>query len=377
MMQSSNRLIDVNFFADAIDSHPQIVTEDVLLTDIVKLMTEKQSQTKQYVTQISIAKADRPPKSISSCVLVVRKGKLTGIFTERDVVKLTVKGIDFGVTTVGEVMSSPVIAIDEQALQEDICAALFLFRRYQIRHLAAIDRYGQILGTVSPDSIRQVMRPTNLLKLRRVSEVMTTQVIHAPVNSSVMNLAELMSAHRVSCIVIANTIEGGDDNLTRIDPVGIVTERDLVRMRSQGVNLTETIAGEVMSHPLFLLDPDDSLWTAHDQMQRRRVQRLVVSWDWGTKIGILTQTNLLRIFDSIEHNSVVEAVMQEVSVLTCARVTNSLNRENRLQTLLTEIQLNLQHLLNIQDLSSERQQFYLGLAIADLQKIGDLFDLSV
>jgi CBS domain-containing protein len=79
-MQSSHRLIDVNFFADAIDSHPQIVTEDVLLTDIVKLMTEKQSQTKQYVTQTNLAKADLPPKSISSCVLVVRKGKLTGIF---------------------------------------------------------------------------------------------------------------------------------------------------------------------------------------------------------------------------------------------------------------------------------------------------------
>ncbi len=46
------------------------------------------------------------------------------------------------------------------------------------------------------------MRPANLLKLRRVADVMSQNIIHAPLNTSVLNVARLMNERRVSCVVI-------------------------------------------------------------------------------------------------------------------------------------------------------------------------------
>ncbi|MFM8004193.1 MAG: CBS domain-containing protein, partial [Dolichospermum sp.] len=81
-------------------------------------------------------------------------------------------------------MISPVITLVETSFR-DIFAALFLFRRYRIRHLVIVNEDTRVVGIVSPESIRQVLRPTNLLKMRRVSEVMTNQVIHAAPTASV------------------------------------------------------------------------------------------------------------------------------------------------------------------------------------------------
>jgi predicted transcriptional regulator len=164
-----------------------------------------------------------------------------------------------------------------------------------------------VVGVVSHESIRQTLRPDNLLRLRRVSDVMKTQVVIAPMAASVFALAQLMAEQQVSCVVITQPDE---EDIER--PVGIVTERDIVQFQAFQVNLRHTLAHTVMSTPLFLLRPEDSLWTAHQEMQKRRVGRLVVSWNWGQGLGIVTQTNLLRIFDPMEMYSVIENLQQTI-----------------------------------------------------------------
>jgi hypothetical protein len=74
-----------------------------------------------------------------------------------------------------------------------------------------------------------------------------------------------------------------------------------------------------MSTPLFLLSPEDSLWTAHQEMQKRRVGRLVVSWNWGRGLGIVTQTSLLRVFDPMEMYGVIENLQQTIQQLESER----------------------------------------------------------
>ncbi|HAJ58351.1 MAG TPA: histidine kinase, partial [Cyanobacteria bacterium UBA8543] len=47
------------------------------------------------------------------------------------------------------------------------------------------------------------LQPVNLLtRLRYVKDVMTTQVVQAPVTVSVLELAKLMTEYQVSCVVI-------------------------------------------------------------------------------------------------------------------------------------------------------------------------------
>jgi CBS domain-containing protein len=139
---------------------------------------------------------------------------------------------------------------------------------------------------------------------------MIKEVIHASLSDSVLTLAQLMAAFRVSCIVI--TEEEAEESLR---PVGIVTERDILQFQSLELELSKIQAQDVMSTPLFLLSPEDSLWTAHQEMQRRHVRRLVVSWNWGRGLGIVTQTTLLRVFDPMEMYGVIETLQRTVEQL--------------------------------------------------------------
>lgn len=70
-----------------------------------------------------------------------------------------------------------------------------------------------------------------------------------------------------------------------------------------------------MSTPLFLLTPEDSLWKAHQEMQRRHVRRLVVSWNGGKGLGIVTQTSLLKVFDPVEMYEVIETLQRTIKQL--------------------------------------------------------------
>jgi CBS domain-containing protein len=291
--------------AEAIDRHPLVVPPDTPLIEAIALM---------HATADSHDRSLHPTHELqgarSSCVLVMQDEKLLGIFTERDLVQLTALGINLQSTPIGKVMHHPVLTMSEPALH-DVFAALFLFRRHRIRHLVIVHDQ-QLAGVISLDSVRHVLRPANLLKIRRVAEVMTSQVITALPNTPVVTLTESMAAHQISCIVIAQPLDE-DDSVQR--PIGIVTERDIVRFQALGLDINKTQAQAVMSTPLFVLSPEDSLWTAHQEMERRQVRRLVVSWNWGKSLGIITQTSILRVFDPIEMHGVIETLQRTIQQL--------------------------------------------------------------
>jgi len=147
-----------------------------------------------------------------------------------------------------------------------------------------------------------------------------------------------------------------------------------------GLNLSEIQAKTVMSTPLSLLSPDDSLWFAHQEMQKRRVRRLVVSWDWGAKLAIVTQTSLLRIFDPLEMYGVMETLQLTVAQLETekAKYLQDQNKSQELEgivsdenldNLITTVESRIEHLIKNPDLSKELQQMYLGLATTEIQKI--------
>ena len=388
-MQIDDPLIGVPCLEEAIDRHPLVVAPHTSLINVVNLMNQTRGNScllPDFDLEIGF---NSMQGTRSSCVLVMEETELLGIFTERDIVKFTAMGTDFTDVKIAEVMVNPVITLTEKAFQ-DIFAALFLFRRYRIRHLVIINAEEQVVGIVSPESIRQILRPTNLLKMRRVSEVMTTQVIHAPPTASVLSLAQMMAENQVSCVVIVKT-DSWNDVLSAFKPVGIVTERDIVQFQALGLNLAQIQAKTVMSTPLFLLSPEDSLWSAHQEMQQRRVQRLVVSWDWGAKLAIVTQTSLLRIFDPLEMYGVIETLQITVAQLETEKAKYFHSQSNstelplqpdlkqiqkqhivvdeNLDNLIATVESRIEHLIKNPDLSTELQQMYLGLATTEMQKI--------
>ncbi|BAZ65331.1 histidine kinase like sensor protein [Fischerella sp. NIES-4106] len=291
-MQINDLLLSEPSIEAAIEQNPPIVAPETLLVDVIALMNQSRSNSKLSVDSPSIDFSKYPRHS--SCVLVVQAKELIGILTERDIVRLTAGGINFQEVTIGEVMTKPVITLS-QAEFSDIFGALFLFRRYRIRHLPILGTNREIIGVVSPKSIRSVLTPAHLLKVIRVADVMNTQVIRTPKIVSVLTLAQIMAEYRVSCVVISEEEPQPDLGCFIHKPLGIVTERDIVKFQAMQLNLAALQAETVMSTPLFLLNPEDSLWTAHQEMQRRRVRRLVISWDGGRGLGLVTQSSLLRI----------------------------------------------------------------------------------
>lgn len=376
----------------AIDRHPLTVAPDTYLIDVLALMSQVRSSCElpswyQFCQLDTIHDPSAIGEARASCVLVMEGLELLGVFTERDIVRLTANGISLNSVRIAEVMTRSVITL-KQSDSQDIFTALSILRQHRIRHLPIVDDRGLLMGIVTPESIRQALQPVNLLtSLRYVTDVMTSEVIYAPKTASVLNLAQLMARHRVSCIVIVEEknryqnsrkprkekpfeltqflapratqretsrpifasfspnncassefgtnwekgelwteeefpippyqspipqIEYPIINTKLLMPVGIVTERDIVQFHALELNLSQIQAADVMSSPLFCLAPSDSLWIAHQEMQRRRVRRLVVAGSEGELLGIVSQTSLLQVLNPSEMYGVIELLQQAV-----------------------------------------------------------------
>ena len=342
----------------AIDSHFLTVAPDTPLVDVIALMSRFRScmlPSSNFATDADAVytgideiycfgqegeKVFNIADTAGGCVLVTEGSQLIGVFTERDIVRLTAVGISLGSLKIADVMTRSAITL-EQSPTHDIFTALGLFRQHRIRHLPIIDERGQPVGIVTHDSIRRSLQPVNLLtRLRYVKDVMTTQVIHAPVTASVLQLAQLMTEHQVSCVVICQSleelkvgklkVESSDlqssnlqlsnlqpSNLQgQLTPVGIVTERDIVQFQALELNLSRMLAQDVMSTPLFCLHPWDSLWSAHEQMHRRQVRRLIVVGSQRELVGIVSQTSLLQVLNPADMYGVIEVLQQVVEEQT-------------------------------------------------------------
>ncbi|MEB3830985.1 diguanylate cyclase domain-containing protein [Phormidium sp. CCY1219] len=296
----------------AIDRHPLTVTAETRVSEVIVLMSQERS----------------------SCVLVVQGRKLLGIFTERDVVQLSVgvKPEDtqsfaqlFGECPIAEVMSHKLVTRLESQLQ-DLKTTLNLMRSHQIRHLPIVDEQDNLVGIITHQSIRKIVKPADWMRLRRVGEVMTPLVISAPESASVLELAGLMSAHDVSCVSIARKIETGNGNPETCSdtgenppikiPLGIVTERDILQFQALGLDIAQLQAMEVMSSPVLRVQPTDSLWKAHQLMHQHRVRRLLVIDEAGVWQGIVTQTSLLQGCAPMEMDEAIAALQRLVDERT-------------------------------------------------------------
>ncbi len=297
-----------------LERHPLVVAPDTTVSATVEYM----SRTVGEVCHLNGSEAKEDlDRAYFNCALVVASGRLLGIFSERDLVRLVADGTDLDRTPVSQVMSQPVISLKRAGIQS-IFSVLATLRQHRIRQVPVLDDAGEIVGLITQTSIRQAMQPLSFLKLRRIGEVMSQVVVQGRRTESLLSIARRMAARQVSCVVITDPTGLSNDARSSTDivlarPIGIVTERDIVQFRMMGLSLERTLAEAVMSAPLFLVRPEDSLWTAHQQMQQRRTRRLVVADNLGYLAGIVTQTSLLHPLDPAVLLSEVEQMQQVVN----------------------------------------------------------------
>lgn len=117
----------------------------------------------------------------------------------------------------------------------------------------------------------------------KVKDIMTKDVVSVNVGSTVFEAAELMCQNQLGCLVVV------DGEV----PVGIVTERDIVRRVVCKRLPGETNISEVMSKSLITVDPDASLKEAARLMSTNKIRRLPVSKD-NKLVGIVVAADFVR-----------------------------------------------------------------------------------
>ena len=127
-------------------------------------------------------------------------------------------------------------------------------------------------------------------KSRPVSSIMTGEVITATADETIKTVCKLMYENDIGSIVIVKrTVDDANK------PVGIITERDIVRQ----IGLSELFVvqapiRQMMSTPLVTTGPNNPIRDAIEIMQLKKIRRLVVIDDREKMVGIITIKDALK-----------------------------------------------------------------------------------
>ncbi len=106
-------------------------------------------------------------------------------------------------------------------------------------------------------------------------------------NPSALDVAKLMAKHRIGSIVV---IEGNNKK-----PVGIVTERDIIKkVSAQNKSADQVAVRHIMSSPLITVKSIDSVDTAAETIAENKIKRLVVLEQDGSMVGILSVSDIAK-----------------------------------------------------------------------------------
>ena len=124
------------------------------------------------------------------------------------------------------------------------------------------------------------------LESTSISQCMTKNVKTIPSSGFLFNVCKIMKDNKIGCVVVVN-----ESN----DPVGIITERDIINnltiedadLRSQVVN--------IMSNPIITLLETNSIMDALQTMTTNNFRRLPVINKEKKLIGIVTNKDIFKI----------------------------------------------------------------------------------
>ena len=146
-----------------------------------------------------------------------------------------------------------------------------------------------------------------------VKEIMSRHLETIDVTENAHEVARKMNDKRISSVLVVDRDRKSED-----EPIGIVTERDLVnRVCAAGKSSKEVGIHEIMSSPIATVEQEATVQTAADLMLSNKVRHLlVVNGQTGKPVGIIAPSDLNKFLrasiDMDEVNSrILEAIKAE------------------------------------------------------------------
>lgn len=237
-------------------------------------------------------------------VLLTENGILTGIFTERHVLKyVTNFGLNPKATTVSCVMTSPIRSVTEQT---SIVEALGEMLQRRIRHLLVrAEDNDRIVGIISMRLILQMVVEIGhcVNETQTVGEIISPDPISVDQATAVSDALELMNQKDTGAVVITCGKR----------PAGIFTERDLLqRVVLREKEPRQLRIEEVMISPVITMPRTTAVGKVLDEMQRRSIRNMPVCGDGGELVGLVSMSEIIQYAQVLDTDDAVRRAWKEV-----------------------------------------------------------------
>jgi diguanylate cyclase (GGDEF)-like protein/PAS domain S-box-containing protein len=216
----------------------------------------------------------------TSIVITDEAGHPVGIVTERNILH-AMRASSPPETPLRTCMSAPVVVVSGAM---NCLEAYQVCIREGIRHLVLVGDDGMIAGMVSETDFRLHLNLTVLAGRRRLISVAQRTVPSLPPHSSLMQALNLMQARRESCVVVVENEK----------PVGIVTERDVVRFYASEPERVAVPLADVMTSPVLTISSEATVNQAAEQMLAKKVRHLALVDGGGRMAGLVDEHDLTR-----------------------------------------------------------------------------------
>ncbi|MEE9401760.1 MAG: GGDEF domain-containing protein [Desulfobacteria bacterium] len=251
-------------------------TGNVLLHDIAEkenVWVEAHSMLRQMLQLMQ--------KNEKGVVVVLKENKPIGILTERDVVSLLYTEVDLDEKTERFARKPLIVASGIRT----ISYALSLMIENNIRRLVVVDSSENFLGVVTQKHLLKHVEEDFYRSSLRVKHIFDQlkDLVSAAQNDAIRDVLEKMVEHKISAVPI---IENGI-------AVGIITEKDVLRLANNKVSLQEQV-GKHMTSPVIFADLETKLIEVVKIMDDRNISRAVVKGADGRAVRIITNSDLVR-----------------------------------------------------------------------------------
>ncbi len=221
-----------------------------------------------------------------SCIVLTEEEKPVGIFTERDIVRYMARPhVDFADNTIDRFMTRDVHTITADTM---LYEAFSVLTEKLIRHLVVVDHEHKVQGLVTQSDLLDHFESEYLEKGYTVGQIMNKRIITVDPYDSVARAAKAMADGSLSFLIVSRQLQ----------PVGVVTERDMAGFAAAGTDIENTMIQEVMSSPVQTIGADQLVFKATARMHEYDIRHLVVINSQGKAIGVVTQTDLVRGLES-------------------------------------------------------------------------------
>lgn len=123
----------------------------------------------------------------------------------------------------------------------------------------------------------------------KVGDIMTTNVIAAKPSDTITHVAKLMYDNRIEAVVIIRD----DKNKNRS---GIVTSKDIIyKIVAKGKNPKDVKIKDIMTGGIVTICPNNTIEDAAKLMRKYDIRRLPVINEKKEIIGIITESDIVRI----------------------------------------------------------------------------------